>query len=153
MLRRFWYPWKSLEFWGVANISFSWWQWMYFYRLYVLPCWLLSQSVRGEMSEAARARKRVRTVKLSEAMCRLLGRVKNERASYRKRRIYIDNHVTWPAPNARFIFVRDKIKMRVRNWKHTVHDYSVQAGSRNYLIYRRLTTFVSGTNESWILFF
>ena len=65
---------------------------------------------------------------------------------------YLGNHVTWQAPNARFIFARDKTKMRGCSWKHTAHDYSVQSGSQNYLIYRRPTTFVSGRNESWILF-
>ena len=32
---------------------------------------------------------------------------------------YIDNHTTWPAPNIRFIFARNKIKMRKRSWKPT----------------------------------
>ena len=64
---------------------------------------------------------------------------------------YVSNHDTWPA-NARSIFARDKIKMHRRSWKHMACNYSVQSGSRNYSIYWRLTTFVSGRSVSWILF-
>ena len=37
--------------------------------------------------------------------------------------------------------------------KTPAHDYSVLSDSRNNLIHRRSTTFVSGTSESWILFY
>ena len=59
---------------------------------------------------------------------------------------YISNHVTWSAPN-----VRQNQKCW-RSWKHTVRDYYIQSGYRNYLICRRPTIFVSGRSESWVLF-
>ena len=34
----------------------------------------------------------------------------------------IGNHVTWPVPNARSIFVWDKIKIRLNCWKHTLSN-------------------------------
>ena len=60
---------------------------------------------------------------------------------------YLDNHVMWPALNARFIFTQDKSKMRWRSWKHTARDYSVKSGFRNYSIYRRPTPSVSGKSH------
>ena len=80
----------------------------------------------------------------------LTGQCKIEKAF--KGADYIDSHITWLAPNPRFIFVGYKIKMHWCSWKHTACNYAVQSGSRNYLIYWCPTTFVLRGSESWILF-
>ena len=78
---------------------------------------------------------------------KLRGKRERERENFQRCRLY-RIHVTSPTPNTRSFFERDKIKIRVRSWKHTAHDYSVHSGSRYYLIFRRSTTFISGTSES-----
>ena len=57
---------------------------------------------------------------------------------------YIGIHETRLTPNQRYIFARDKIKMLRCSWNYSACLYSVQSGSRNYLIYRGPTTFVLG---------
>ena len=64
--------------------------------------------------------------------------------SGRKQRKAFD--ITWPTPNARLIFARNKMKTFV------AREHSIQSRSRNYLIYRHPTTFVLERSESWILF-
>ena len=125
-----------------ANVPISSQQCMYLCWLCVHPCWVLSLSVLSEMSEAELAWE----WKLSSWVWER----KREKAF--KGADHIGVHVTWPDPNARCIFTRYKIKKLRPSWKHTARDFSVQSVSRNDFFYRRLTNFVSGWSESWILF-
>ena len=95
----------------------------------------IPRHIRGIMSEAIRASVR--------GSCRAGSQNMWEKD-------YKGNHVTWPAPNARFIFAQDKFKMGARSWMHqNVTILSSQIPKTIGFI----DAFVSGTSESWILFF
>ena len=103
--------------------------------LYVLPCWLLSLSVRGGMFEAVHAHE-------SES-CPAGSQNVWERKFSMAQTILVT--MSRDGSFFFFFFAWAQIKMRRRSWKHVARVYSVQLVSRNYLIYESLTTFVSRT--------
>ena len=92
----------------------------------ILGC--VSEIVRGEMSEAVRARENESSPSVSQNV--------RERKLSKAQTIYVN--MSRDQLQTRFIFTWDKFKTHVRSWKHTVRDYSVPSGSRNYLIYWHL---------------
>ena len=62
---------------------------------------------------------------------------------------YIGNHVTWLAPNARFIFAEDNIKTRGRSWKHTAND--LLCPIRFPKLFNLLTSYYFCFGKKWVL--
>ena len=138
---------------------------MYFRRQSFLPCWSFVSFriwrnvwVRAHFWDWNNSRRKVeqerkRSQIIYSSILRVLsyvslaGKAKNERASYRKCRVYIGSHVTWTAPNTVY-FVRDKIKC-VDVVGSTKLIISL---SNRFLKLINLPPFVSRTSESWILF-